>query len=35
LHGAWIRVLENDDLEGANTEKSIQELTICCQWWSD
>jgi hypothetical protein len=35
LHGAWIRVLENDDLEGANTENSIEKLTICYQWWSD
>ena len=34
LHGAWIKVLEYDDLEGGNTENSIEKLTICYQWWS-
>jgi len=28
LHGAWVKVLEYDDLEGGNTENSIEKLTI-------
>ncbi len=34
LHGAWVKVLEYDDLEGGNTDNSIEKLTICYQWWS-
>jgi len=34
LHGAWVRVLEYDDLEGSNTENSIEKLTICYQYWT-
>ena len=34
LHGAWIKVLEYDDLEGGNTENSIEKLTICYQYWT-
>jgi len=34
LHGAWIKVLGYDDLEGGNTENSIEKVTICYQYWS-
>jgi hypothetical protein len=34
LHGAWVKVLEYDELEGSNTENSIEKLTICCQYWT-
>ena len=34
LHGAWAKVLEYDDLEGGNSENTIEKLTICFQWWS-
>jgi len=34
LHGAWVKVLECDDLEGGNTENSIEKLTVCFQYWT-
>ena len=34
LHGAWVKVLEYDDLEGGNTDSSIEKLTFCYQFWS-
>ncbi len=34
LHGPWVKVVEYDDLEGSNTENSIEKLTICYQYWS-
>jgi len=34
LHGAWVKVLEYDDLEGGNTDNSIEKLTICYQYWT-
>jgi hypothetical protein len=37
VNGYWeisVKVLEYDDLEGGNTENSIEKLTICYQWWS-
>ncbi len=34
LHGAWVKILEYDDLQRGNTEKSIEELTIAYQYWS-
>ena len=33
LHGAWVKVLEYDDMEGGNTDNSIEKLTICYQYW--
>lgn len=33
LHGAWVKVLEYDELEGGNTENSIEKITICFQYW--
>ena len=34
LHGGWIKVLEYDDLEGGNTENTIEKLSICYQYWT-
>jgi phage tail-like protein len=34
LHGAWIKVLEYDELEGANTDNTIEKLTISYQYWT-
>jgi len=34
LHGAWIKVLEYDELEGANTDNTIEKLSICFQYWT-
>jgi len=34
IHGAWIKGLEYDDLEGGNTENTIEKLTITYQYWS-
>jgi phage tail-like protein len=34
LHGAWIKTLEYDELEGGNTENTIEKLTLCYQYWS-
>lgn len=34
LHGAWVKVLEYDDLEGGNTDASIEKLTLAYQYWS-
>jgi len=34
LHGAWIKALEYDDLEGGNTSHTIEKLTLSYQYWS-
>ena len=34
LHGAWVKTLEYDELEGANTENTIEKLSICYQYWT-
>ena len=34
LHGAWVKVLEYDELEGANTDNTIEKLTISYQYWT-
>ena len=34
LHGAWIKVLEYDELEGARTDNTIEKLSICFQYWT-
>jgi len=34
LHGAWIKALEYDELEGGNSENTIEKLTICYQYWT-
>ena len=35
LHGAWVKVLEFDDLEGGSSENSIEKLTLCYQYWTE
>ena len=34
LHGAWIKTLEYDELEGGNTDNTIEKLTLCFQYWT-
>ena len=34
LHGAWVKVLEYDELEGGNTDNTIEKLSICFQYWT-
>jgi phage tail-like protein len=34
IHGAWIKACEYDDLEGGNTNHTIEKLTICIQYWN-
>jgi len=34
LHGAWIKTLEYDDLEGGNTENTIEKITLAYQYWT-
>ena len=34
LHGAWIKTLEYDELEGANTDNTIEKLTLSFQYWT-
>ena len=34
LHGAWIKSLEYDELEGANTDNTIEKLTLSFQYWT-
>jgi len=34
LHGAWIKSLEYDELEGGSSDNTIEKLTVCFQYWS-
>lgn len=34
LHGAWVKTLEYDELEGGNTDNTIEKITLCFQYWS-
>lgn len=34
LHGTWIKTLEYDELEGGNSENTIEKITICYQYWT-
>lgn len=34
LHGAWIKSLEYDELEGGSSDNTIEKLTLCYQYWS-
>lgn len=34
LHGAWVKKVEYTELEGGNTENTIEKLTICYQYWT-
>jgi hypothetical protein len=33
LVGAWVKTLEYSELEGGNTENTIEKITICYQYW--
>lgn len=34
LHGAWVKSLEYDELEGASSDNTIEKISICYQFWS-
>ena len=34
LHGAWIKKLEYDELDGASSENTIEKITLTYQYWS-
>lgn len=33
LHGAWVKSLEYDELEGGSSDNTIEKLTLCYQYW--
>jgi phage tail-like protein len=33
LHGAWVKSLEYDDLEGGSSDNTIEKITLCYQYW--
>lgn len=33
IHGAWIKALEYDELEGGNTNHTIEKITVTFQYW--
>ncbi len=33
LHGAWIKSLEYDELEGGSSDNTIEKVTICYNYW--
>jgi len=34
LHGAWVKVLEYEELEGGSSDNSIEKITLCYQYWT-
>jgi len=34
LHGAWIKTLEYDELEGGSSDNTIEKITIAYQYWT-
>jgi len=34
IHGAWIKSLDYDDLEGGKTDNNIEKLSLAYQYWS-
>ena len=34
LHGAWVKTLAYEDLEGGQSATSVEKLTLCYQYWS-
>ena len=34
LHGAWVKSLEYDELEGGSSDNTIEKISICYQYWS-
>jgi len=33
LHGAWVKALEYDELEGGSSDNTIEKITICYNYW--
>ncbi|MDD3927902.1 MAG: phage tail protein [bacterium] len=33
LHGAWVKSLEYDDLEGGSSDNTIEKITLSYQYW--
>ena len=33
IHGAWIKALEYDELEGGNTNNTIEKIVLSYQYW--
>ena len=33
LHGAWVKSLEYDDLEGGSSDNTIEKITLVYQYW--
>ncbi len=33
LHGAWVKSLEYDDLEGGSSDNTIEKITLAFQYW--
>lgn len=33
LHGAWVKSLEYDELEGGSSDNTIEKVTICYNYW--
>ncbi len=33
LHGAWVKSLEYDELEGGSSDNTIEKITLTFQWW--
>jgi phage tail-like protein len=33
LHGAWVKSLEYDDLEGGSSDNTIEKITLSFQYW--
>jgi len=33
LHGAWVKSLEYDELEGGSSDNTIEKITLTYQWW--
>lgn len=34
LHGAWVKSLEFDDIEGGKSDPSIEKITLAYQYWT-
>ncbi|MHB9036945.1 MAG: phage tail protein [Armatimonadota bacterium] len=34
LHGAWVKSLEYDELEGGSSDNTIEKISLCYQCWS-
>ena len=34
LHGAWVKAVEYTELEGGNTENTIEKISLAYQYWT-